>query len=904
MSLPNTTRSSSVLRRLSCLALLHVVAALAAPAAAVSGPARGDDIIELTPFTVTADNDVGYVATDAVSGGRLSINLLKSPTDTSILTREFLDDIAAFTTDAAAKWLPSAHVEEPQVDSRDWGANVTFRGLPSSGIMRNYFGFDFTPDTYVIERLEAGRGANSIIFAESAGGGRQNYTTKRARWKDTTQMGFGVDTEGGRRATLDVNRRLNEKAAFRLNLLGQEGRRWLDQYRDDKAGVQLAATLRPWRNGELRLEGEYMHSRRTNPAYVFTDTSSLWDRTTVVNAPLTANPAAATGLSRFTNDQVVFASGMDGLLNFRNFARTNGTTLSIGEDIPSYQRPFPNLPVLPRRGFIASPSASRIVYRPTVFMATIEQKVGPVFTEVAAFRGYARRAGAQMNATNSYIDVNRVLPNGAANPNFGQHYSEIQPQDNEWNSLFVGYRLAAAYPFSWYAGRQLFSVVAERSASSFNPLQYSWAVSKNPTNAAISPALTNAGNRVYYWRYWNQPDAPFQFPANRDGYEFTRYVNRDTSRDSVNKTLQLATTGYYLRERLTLVGGLRFDNYSVDSRTGLFDANGYPSGNRYTSINTKPRTASIGATFFPMPSLGFYASYNEGFQTQSDENPWVGARGPVFFAKSTGYSAGLRLRLFDGGLVGSAGYYSTEMANRMVNIGNTRSYINQLWTDLNRADLVIPGPFSGANDTLDYRGSGWEADFTANLARKFRLLFNVSLPDAQQTNSLPDLKAYYAANIAAWQAGAADPSNPNRTRIATTIQNLTNVLSGYVDHRQLNGTYRWRANVFGNYTFDGALKGLRLGAGANVYGRRLLGNRVGDSFAYIYAQEYYSLTASAGYRWKWGRVNVDASLNVSNLLDYSDPIFSGVTVYQNVAYRGGYSYLDPRMGTFTMSLSF
>lgn len=902
-SFPSLLDRSHRRSRQFCAALL-AAAPLSAQSSAGLPATRPDEVVALTPFTVTAEKDVGYVANDAVSGGRLSINLLQSPTDTSILTREFLDDIAAFSADAAAKWLPSSHVEEPQVDSRDWGSNVTFRGLPSSSILRNYFAFDFTPDTYIVERLEAGRGANSIIFAESAAGGRQNYSTKRATGRSFLRTSVAFDSEGSRRAAVDVSRRLNHLVSARLNLLGQEGRRWLDRYRERKSGIHFAATVRPWRDGELRVETEYLRVERTNPAYVFSDTSSLWDRSTVVNAPLTANPAAATGLSRFTNDQVVLSALLPGVVNFRNFARTNGTGLAIGDGVPAAQRPFSHLPVLPRRGFVMSPEASQITYRPTVYAATFEQKVGRVYTETAVFHGLARRAGAQMNATSSYLDVNRTLPGGALNPNFGKFYSEIQPQDNDWTTRFTGYRLAAAYPFHWYAGRQLLSAVLERSASEFNPRQYLWAVTRSPTNAALSPALTNAGNRVYYWRYWDDPGAPFSFPANRDGYEFTKYVSRDTGRESTNDTLQLATTGYYLRERLTVVAGFRFDDYTVDSRTGLFDANGYPAGNRNTSFNTRPRTASAGATFFPIPSAGVYASYNEGFQTQSDENPWVGARGPVFFAKSTGYSAGLRFRILEGALVGSAGYYQTEMANRMVNVASTRTYINQLWTDLNRSELVIAGPFSGANDTLDYRGSGWEADVTANLSKRFRLLFNVALPDAQQTNSLPDLKAYYAAHLAEWQAGANDPTNPNRTRMTTTIQNFTNVLSGYVDHRQLNGTYRWRANLFGNYQFAGALNGLRLGGGANVYGRRLLGNRVGNSFDYIYAQEYFAVTASAGYRLKIRQTSVELALNASNLLDHDEPNFSGVSVYQNVAYRGGYSYLDPRLVTFTASFTF
>ena len=208
----------------------------------------------------------------------------------------------------------------------------------------------------------------------------------------------------------------------------------------------------------------------------------------MVNAPLSANPAAATGLSRFTADQAVFGTSLPTVVSFRNFARTNGTSLTIGEDIDPYQRPFANLPALPRRGFIVSPDASRLAYRPTVAQAKWEQKFGPVFSEAVAFRGSSPRKGAQMNATTSYIDVNRVLPDGGANPNFGKSFSEIQPKEGEWICLFQGYRLAAAYPLQWRFGQQLFSASLERANDDFQPREYSWAVTKSPTNSAISPA--------------------------------------------------------------------------------------------------------------------------------------------------------------------------------------------------------------------------------------------------------------------------------------------------------------------------------------------------------------------------------------------------------------------------------
>src|SRR4051812_48127205 len=58
---------------------------------------KADEIVALAPMEVRADLDNGYTAADTISAGRLSTNLLMTPSDTTALTRDFLNDIGAFT---------------------------------------------------------------------------------------------------------------------------------------------------------------------------------------------------------------------------------------------------------------------------------------------------------------------------------------------------------------------------------------------------------------------------------------------------------------------------------------------------------------------------------------------------------------------------------------------------------------------------------------------------------------------------------------------------------------------------------------------------------------------------------------------------------------------------------------
>ncbi len=882
------------------LLVCQTAAQTAAPTPTATASSTDEDgKVVLSPFEVRTERDTGYVAQDNLVGGRLNINLLKDPNDVSVLTRDFLDDIAAWNTTEAALWLPNSAATEP-TDSRDFGGNVQFRGLPTTANTRDYFPYPMSVDEYVIERYEGARGTNAVNYSDAAAGGRPNVTTKRARFHNSFSTTLRTDSNNSYRATFDLNRVLTKWAAVRINAMTQDRQRWIDRWHDKRSGVHGAVTIRPWANGELRLEAEYGDGWMSTYGYVYTDASSLWDQVTTTNGLLTSNPAATTGLSRFTTDTIVFSPGLSKLTNFRNLARTNGTGLTLVDE----GRPFNNFPSLASRSFRIAPDESRVNTQTDFFSATFTQTLpGEIFLEAGAASCDIRREVLDIITNNVNIDVNRLLPDGSANPNFGKVYSTgnwqrgYTPQVQQVARL----SLARAFDFKWL--KSLVGGTVQSRREYFSPRTSRYARVKDSSNPNISPNVAAAENNLQIWRYWDDSDAPFALPGNRDGYEFIEAFTRDTRRLTELASSQVNMINTIWDDRLTITAGIRRDKNSVASRTGLFNANGYRDGDRNTLTVAKADTMSVGGTFFPRTWIGVYANYAEGFNPQGDENPWV--IDPIYTSNSVSRSAGLRFNLGKQLLVGSVGYYKTLERNRQQNVSNARTRVNQLWTDLNMADRQIAGPFGILNDTLDFFGEGWEADFVINPIKGARMRLNLAFPETSQQNPIPNLRAYFNTNLSIWEAGINDPTNPNRTRIAQDIDNLRNTLTGFTDGRTLNGTYKWRANVFGNYEFQrNALKGWRVGGGAAVFGKRLIGNGPGSPFDYIYAQEYFTVAATLGYRHKYTRFTLDASLNVSNLLDYDEPVYSGVTIYQNAAYRGSYTYIDPRVATLTIKLTF
>jgi outer membrane receptor protein involved in Fe transport len=866
------------------------------PPAASAGPKIAEETIALSPFQVRSDKDNGYIANDVISGGRISMNLMQSPSDITVLTRDFMNDIGALTTDEAAIWLTNSAVTPP-TDHRDFGNTVTFRGLPTGNNTRNYFLYSTSTEEYIVDRLEGARGPNSIIYGDSASGGVVNIVTKRARLYDAASTKFLVDSEGSVRGSLDINRRLTPTSAVRLNAFDHEGRKWIDRYKEKRRGVDLTGTLRPMRGMELRFEGELGQTKQSAYGYVYTDTSSLWDGTTSVNAPLTANPATATGISRFTTDKlVVDPSGA--VTNFRNFARTNGTGLTLAEGY----RAFPNFPVLPSRGFRITADDGTVSQRWQNAYVSAEKKWDSGFVvELAAGRHELVREAVNVQNNNTYLDVNRVLPSGFANPNYGKRFSENAYNFARTPEYKNEARIAAAYPWITKWVSQTFSVVAQRRTNRFTPKSWQLARTKDPT-AVISPNLNDASNQIAFWRYWDQPAAPLVLPQNGNGYEFTRYYTRDTYRFNTLNSLQFNDSISMLHDQLVVVGGVRFDRYLVNSRTGLYNANGYRAGERLTEQRVSPHTKSVATSYFPIPALGVYLNYSQGFAPQSDENPWLGTRGPVFSTAATQRSGGVRFRLLDGKFVGSLGYYSTVEAGRLTSL-SILTTINQLWTDLGRSDRLLPTATTVVDDTLDYKGRGYEFDLTGNVGQQLRLKFNFALPQTEQVSQWPQTLEYFAANLPAWQAGAADPANPNRVRITNSIASLSNTLSSATVGRALNGTYKWRANVFATWQVP-RVKGLSVGGGANLFGHRLIGNPTGQPFTYIYAKEYFTVSALARYSFQLFNRRTELTLNISNLFDYDDPVFNSTSSYRGTTYRNGYTFIEPRKAMLTMTVPF
>lgn len=226
----------------------------------------------------------------------------------------------------------------------------------------------------------------------------------------------------------------------------------------------------------------------------------------------------------------------------------------------------------------------------------------------------------------------------------------------------------------------------------------------------------------------------------------------------------------------------------------------------------------------------------------------------------------------------------------------------QLYEEQQRISLdpEHPGAYSvsaieGLVDVEDVKATGFEASFTWNPTRNWRLRLNVARQETVKDNIVPNLSRYvdneYLPYVQKWGhlrngAPATEVGNAQ-----TVGQNWNDRLMRYFTIKAQEGfpsdeVREWRANVITNYSFrDGFLDGFSIGASARYQTEAAIGYplidyspdalngdsiTIGDVNNPWWSDEELSFDAMIGYSRKINRkINWSIQLNLRNLQNIS-----------------------------------
>ncbi len=217
-----------------------VISVLGASRLAAQDDSGSDEVFELSPFSVLAE-DEGYRATTTLAGTRLNTQLKDIGSAIQVLTTELFEDTGATDAETILPYAISTEVGGEQGNftgaedisgshtNTDQGrinlqGNQRIRGLEPATLTRNYFVTDIAFDSYNIDRVTINRGPNALLFGIGTPGGVIENTTKRAFFGDDfTEISARYGSHGSYRATFDANKELVEgRLALRLAALKEK----------------------------------------------------------------------------------------------------------------------------------------------------------------------------------------------------------------------------------------------------------------------------------------------------------------------------------------------------------------------------------------------------------------------------------------------------------------------------------------------------------------------------------------------------------------------------------------------------------------------------------------------------------------------------------------------------------
>lgn len=221
-----------------------------------------DDLTELSPFTVSAQNDDDYYAPDGVAGTRTRTELINLPLSMTVFTEAFLRDIAARDLIDAVVYASGVSVGTGQATNDGDNTSFTLRGQVSFVPMRNGFRRLRLVGSANIERVEVLKGPSSMLYGQLNPGGTINYITKRPLpQKAVRNFSVEVGSYEFYRSTADVNVPIiPRKLALRLTSAYEDFQAIYPNYHNQTHLLNPSLTW--WIRPETTITVEYEQSKR------------------------------------------------------------------------------------------------------------------------------------------------------------------------------------------------------------------------------------------------------------------------------------------------------------------------------------------------------------------------------------------------------------------------------------------------------------------------------------------------------------------------------------------------------------------------------------------------------------------------------------------------------------------
>ena len=810
----------------SSLALLPAQVAPATTPTTSARPAN-DETVTLSPFIISTERDTGWSANETLSATRTKQALKDVPVNIDAITSDFMEDLGLFTADEVANYVANAYAPATMENDSQSGA-VAFRGLSGSTATRNYFRWYIPSDNYNVDRIDFGKGSNSLIFGDVEPGGQATVFTKRALLKTFGSVFAYSNNDGAYRFQLDYNRKLRGNLALRVNAVRRQEKTFQDASAYNLRGETVAATWHPFRDTLVRVEyerGNFENARGyagvflreqsarsrafTSDGTYYTSDGEWLQRSTLPSADRSNGPAGGSpSLLEGGFFDVTMRNAAGAIIGTKRYAGLP-KHYNIRGAFDRQGRPF------------------------DTYTVTIDQRLGPVGLEFSYNyqNQMALRTDNVFGQTISF-DVN------------GRPYVDSTLDMKRFGNDVDAFRGTAVYKFDrWKWMQQVFIASAEYREESVD--NYRWqAFNIKAVEDGRATALNLAADRGRLRLYLDDPTfysralfdrmKPASVPDTATVKMRLLGVFADGGSPTAgnewrqNYAASISASGRYFNGRLHSLIGLRRDYgrtwaYTGTATYGRFGEAVYAPKREDArpgeyvenrNLHLSNTTPTVGFTLALMKDVNLYAVYSESFRFQ-DVYTFDGERfGPI-----TGVTkeVGLKGSLFGERLTATLGVFDIQRQNVAITWNSVFDFNTTEIEDLMNPNNVRPGDpgykygvVGTASASRYYRSteSSKGGDLTVMLrpSRGLQMRFTVGRAKVAGIPELGSFRDYYNAAVA---RGNETPALLNEAK--TMLETLDN------PNRPTGARAApWTASWAIDYSFPRdawpALHGVRLGA--------------------------------------------------------------------------------------------
>jgi catecholate siderophore receptor len=206
--------------------------------------------------------DMAAYGVNSINSATKTLTLLRDvPQSISVVTKEQIRDQAMSSVADVVAYVPgiTSHQGENNRDQLVIRGNNTSADFFLNGVRDDV---QYYRDFYNVERVEALKGPNSMLFGRGGGGGVINRVTKEAGFTSLREVTLQGGSFGNKRVSMDFDQPLGNKFAFRLNGLYENSGSFRNNVDLERYGVNPTATLIVGPKTAVKFSYEYFHDGR------------------------------------------------------------------------------------------------------------------------------------------------------------------------------------------------------------------------------------------------------------------------------------------------------------------------------------------------------------------------------------------------------------------------------------------------------------------------------------------------------------------------------------------------------------------------------------------------------------------------------------------------------------------